>query len=215
MAKDMKAEVGRKWLSAVAAVVGGTPPATAAWRNLDDIIRILGPFMGPAINHGLLPTGGGMDLEGVRKSRERGCLEFDVGSRTGYVMRPKQLTLEYVKEAPVESFLLLILKKLKPSGVYDDVEGNGREELLEVDDDYLDRSLLDRGYLRHDESRYEVPVPRDARIVCRFLKGSVMIVAKSSIWNGMPGTYDGEHDKMSTDQIREVIETLVLKRKSR
>lgn len=215
MLDDMDVEFDRRWLKAIETTVGGKPPASTIWRGLDDIITALTPFMGPADNHGHLPTGGGMDFKGVSRSRERGCLEFEIGDRTAYVMRPEKLTLEYLKEGPVESFLLLELADLEPSGVYEKDSESGYEPLVDLDGEYLDYDVWNRGFLEHDENGHEVPIPRNARIVNRFFRGKVVIVAKHSIWNGTPDTYDGRHDKMTVDQIRGAIERSLTTRKAK
>jgi serine/threonine-protein kinase len=173
--------------------------------------------MGENCNHAHFPTGGGLDFLSVGSSAEPGCLEFRTGRRTVQIMKPRSLTLERI-DAAGNSFFLLELDDLDPSGVYEtdenepdqdnDAEAERRsEDLVEVAPaDYVSRDVWDRGFLDHDENGHEIPIPDDARLAVRWLKGKVLLVANGSLWNGDPGTYDGRHNKMTADQIRQIIE---------
>jgi hypothetical protein len=71
----------------------------------------------------------------------------------------------------------------------------------------LDNRLIwDRGFLDHDENGDEIPIPRHARLTVRWLQGKVLLVAKGSLWNSDPATYDGRHNGMTAAQIRSTIE---------
>lgn len=205
------------WDRAIASLAGPKSPPTIAWKGRADIAAALEPFMGVNNNHAHLPTGGGMDFEAVRRSAEPGCLEFLAGGRTGYIVKPRKLTLERI-DSPGNSFLLLELDELEPTGTYEDDENEaeneeiekrdrGSEELLELSPgEYEERSLWERGFLGYDEGGREIPMPDEARIVVRWLRGKILFVAKGSLWNGSPHTYDGEHDKLSAVEIRRAIE---------
>jgi serine/threonine-protein kinase len=71
--------------------------------------------------------------------------------------------------------------------------------------DYVSREIWDRGFL-HDENGDEIPIPDNARLVMRLLQGKVLLVAKGSLWNSDPATYDGRHNTMTAAQIRRIIE---------
>lgn len=215
--EDFHRERRDAWDRAIASLAGPNSPATIVWKGRADIAAALEPLMGINNNHAHLPTGGGMDFEAVRRSAEPGCLEFLAGGRTGYIVKPRKLTLERI-DSPGNSFLLLELDELAPTDTYDDGEDQaedeevakrdrGSEELLEVaPGEYEDRGLWDRGFLGYDEGGREIPMPDEARIVVRWLRGKILFVAKGSLWNGSPRTYGGEHDKFSAYQIRQAIE---------
>lgn len=218
--EDFHQRARAQWDSAVASIASPSDPRTKVWRGVRNITDALTPLMGEGRNHAHLPTGGGQDFEAVRLSSEPGCLEFRVGRRTGYVVKPKSLTLERI-DSPGNSFLLLALDELEPSGVYhvepdedeDHEEINrrrldrGSEEVLELGPgQYEDRNLWDRGFLGYDQDGREQPMPDEARIVVRFFRGSILFVSKGSLWNGSPRTYDGEHDGLTPDLIRAAIE---------
>lgn len=207
------------WDATITAVAGPGAGSKVVWRDKKAIAAALAPFMGQAKNHAHFPTGGGHDFLDVRASAEPGCLEFKVSEGTAYVMKPRKLTLERL-DSEGNSFLLLELDELEPSGVYDrdddddddrndrdDDEDRGSEELLELSPgEYVDRSQWDRGFLGYDADGDEIPFPNDARVVVRWFRGKVLFVGKGSLWNGDPGTYDGRHDRMTVAQIRRVIE---------
>jgi hypothetical protein len=206
------------WDATVAKVSGPTAPATMVWRGREAIAKALTPFIGDNRNHAHFPSGGGLDFRSVAPSAEPGCLEFGTGEHVVQIMKPRSLTLERIDSAG-NSFLLLELDDLDPSGVYEDDEkeqegdkGSKRaeqasEELFEVaPGDYRSREIFDRGFLDHDENGDEIPIPNDARLAVRWFKGKVLLVAKGSLWNGDPATYDGRHNRMTADEIRHIIE---------
>lgn len=197
------------WTTAIAKVSDSTLPDSQTWREVDDIRDVLMPFMGDNRNHAHLPSGGGLDMRSIDNSIEPNCLEFGIGDRSVWVMKPASLTLEYISESPINSFLLLELATLEPSGVYDTKEDNPprpSEELLELaQGEYVSRDIWEQGFLDLDENGHEIPLPDYSRIAIRWLRGKVLIVAKGSLWNGAPGTYDGRHNEMSAMDIRTMI----------
>jgi hypothetical protein len=219
--EDFHENSSAAWDAAVASAASGSPaPASKVWHGQQAIGQALAPFMGKNRNHAHLPTGGGLDFLSVGPSAaEPGCLEFTVGDRFVQIMKPRSLTLERI-DSPGNSFLLLELDNLDPSGVdgTDENEPDGdsdadSEELLEVArGEYVSRDVWDRGFLGHDKNGDEIPIPRDARCTVRWLQGKVLLVAKGSLWNGNPATYDGCHNGMAAAQIRSAIERLLLNR---
>ena len=192
--------------------------ASVSWEGQAAIMAALRPFMGPSANHAHLPSGGGRDFLSADPSNEKGCIDFAVGDHSSYIARPKRLTLERIAQVPGESFLLLELDILRPSGVYparvdddhdDPVTARLRqfEEVLELaPGDYVDRGVWDDGHLGYDENDDEIPLPDSARLIIRWLRGKILFVCKGSLWNGTPSTYDGRHNRMTVQEVREVIE---------
>lgn len=195
-----------RWIAAIAEAAPATE-SSKVWREVDEIASVLQLFVGEQMNHTMLPTGGGQDVAEVHPSIEPGCLELRISRKRIYIVRPERLTLERIDGEEAESFLLLELANLKPSGVYEDMGEGLREELLEVGlGYYFDRAHLDYGYLDHDENGDEMPIPDDYRLVVRWLNGKLLFVAKASIWNQHSATYDARHNRMSASRIREIIE---------
>lgn len=202
MARDEMLEgFRRKWVGAIHEIVGESPSSRSFWEGVGAIQRALEPIM-LVNNHAHLPTGGGLDYEAVRASREAGCLDFTVSGRARDRAKPARLTLEYIEEEPAESFLLLELAALTPRL---SKLGGLREEFLDLGDDVVDRSAWDEGHLGYDEQGREIPLPEGAMLVTRWLGGKILFVTKGSRWNGTPQTYDGRHNEMSADEIRAMI----------
>jgi hypothetical protein len=194
------------------------------WSGQAAIRDVLAKVLAHTRSHAHLPTGGGHDFDLVRPSREAGVLEFQVERGSVYLAKPKKLVLEQIARRPAESFLLLELAELQPSGAYeveaeDEDEATDsdwlsrREEVVELAPlEYVERSVWDEGNLGYDSRGREIPLPDDARLVTRWFNGKMLFVTKGSMWNGTPTTYDGRHDTMSADEIRAMIERSLPKR---
>lgn len=213
MSEEFREEVLQFWTEAIRDVAGNNPPVTATWRGANSVHDVLQPFMASNRNHAHIPSGGGLDALGVNNSAEVDCLDIAVGTRSAWILKPESLILEYIPESPIDSFLLLELARLEPSGVYGHRE-SGRamfsEELAELSPRmYVDRAVMDAGYVGHDENGREIPLPHETRLVTRWFRGKILIVAKRSIWNGNPQTYDGRHNTMTSAEIKSLITEVV------
>ena len=203
------------WVRSISSAPGAKASSTTVWHGRSEIAAALTPIMGINRNHAHLPDGGGQDFEAVELSPERGCLDFRIGRRVVYRMKPGHVTLDFILRGPAESFFLLELDQLEPSGVYPDREPRhdrfDGEEVVELSrGEYLPRSVWISGETDDGEE-----LPDDARLVVRFFAGSVMFVTKGSIWNGSSATYDGIHAKMNRKDIRKVIEAIIEKKAAR
>ncbi|MGO8036149.1 hypothetical protein [Rhizobium leguminosarum] len=177
--------------------------ATLTWDNIDDIVRILTPFMGSNKNHSHFPTGGGFDFLSVRKSPERGCIEFRVFTGTAIIAKPHRLVLERLASDPAQSFLMLELAELPPSidrdeEIDDRIRRRRQEEVLDLGGaDYVEHGSLD-----------EDEMTETARNVVRLFNGQVMFVTKGSIWNGNSRFYNGIHDTGTHTEVRKLIQEI-------
>ena len=205
------AKISSKWIETIHDVIGPSKPSSITWNTCASIISALKPFMGPNFGHGHYPVGGGMDFMDVVASNEPDCIEIHLSERSIDVMKPRSLTLEYIEQAPAESFLFLELDELPLVKIDDNTdeyaEAKGCQYLIELrPGEYEARSVWDRGFLGHDEYGKEIPLPQDTRLVSRWLRGKVLLVVKSSLWNASPSTYTGIHNKTSSTVIRAAIE---------
>lgn len=207
--QDYLDECRAKWVAAIHEAVGATPPSTSVWRGPSAIVAALQPFA-RAVNHMHFPTGGGHDLAEARVGGEPGTIELRISDRMAYLAKPRALTLEYIAADPGESFITLDLDDLAASGVYEPSDGDRDEELVELSPGhYVERGVWDAGYTDHDERGYEIPLPKDARLLHRLFNGRLLFVTKGSIWNGSARTYDGRHDRLTNDQIRGMLEQAI------
>jgi len=214
---EFHSEARAMWIDACRDV-NPTKAASLTWTGTSEIVSVLSHFMGENRNHVHLPSGGGLDFTAAALSSEARCIDFSVGDQVAEIAQPKRLTLERIGEDEAESFFLLELDKLSPSGVYEPQEDTGpmdprtaryrqREEVLELGpSDYVQRGVWDEGHLGYDEQGYEIPIPNTARIVSRWMSGKMLFVCKRSRWNLDNSTYDGRHNSMTAQQIRHVIE---------
>ncbi len=202
-----KVEMKRKYRDAWSSTLDAMPkprPVSATWEGKDNVLMVLAPFATCGANHFLLPAGGGMDIASVRQSQEEGCIELVVSKRSVYVVRPKRVTLEHFPDAPLETFLLVELGELEPTGIYDALS-RPTEEVVEVNGEYVERYHWDDGTLGEDENGEPLPLPANAHLVVRWMRGKIMVVSKGSIWNGISATYDGRHSRMESAEIRRQI----------
>lgn len=198
------AEVEERWRQAIAAV-GAAGEQSLTWTGAGPIAKALRPFLGSQLNHALYPTGGGFDWPAEGKTCETGCLAVLVGEEFIDVFRPARMILEHFPEQVRESFMLIELAPLQADPA--DPTAVQSQELVEIPGrGYRSREVWDRGYLGHDDDGREIPLPAGSRLVARWLGGKILLVAKGSIWNSIPGTYDARHNTLSSEQIRAFIE---------
>ena len=181
------------------------------WTSPTDIAATINHFVGGQMNHVHFPTGGGFDVECVQLSNEDGCLELVLGHSTRHLFKPRRLLLEYIAEAPGESFLLLETDTILPVEVditYYDYPGKfevSRQEVVRVDDEYYPRVHWDEDHLGIDEDGREIEMPDTAHVLVRWENGKFMFVSKGTLWNGSSKTYRGLHNGLSAQRIRETI----------
>ncbi|WP_294300947.1 hypothetical protein [uncultured Sphingomonas sp.] len=218
-----RARTRSDWIATIDAVPGATGSAALSWTDVGEMVETLSPFMGTGRNHGFFPTGGGHDFTAVSASvTEPGCIEFRVGRKLVYLGRPARLRLERIEAEPAESFLFVELEEIASSGVYaadDEFAENEAPARVRVDEelvdlgggDYVERGAWDRGFVDDEDE----PLPDDARLVHRLLRGGLMLACKASVWNGIPQTYNAIHDKLGADGVRREIERGLARRDER
>ena len=203
-----------QWEAVIKDIFGGSVPKRKVISEKEEIISILDTIgLYSNLNHTFLPIGGGMDLKETRKSFEKGCIELDFGGFCSIVM-PDKLFFESFGTQYEFAYFRLEIKYLKPLDLFGELnEDSSVEEYVEVEaENYHHLSVLDSGYLGHDEHGREIPIPPGARKVMRHLKeGAFVIFAKSSTYNQISGTYDARHNKISADEFRDYIERMRLR----
>ena len=219
-----RSESRAAWIEKIDIAAGPSLASSTSWTDYIDIMNVLRPFMGQNENHGYYPTGGGNDFTAIRPSLEGRCLELAVGE-LAYIVRPRRLRLERIASEVAESFLYLELDELELSGVHppseDDDDGDDtvlsrrrrqREELCDLGGlHYLPREVYDQGFIEHEDDT----LPPHARRIQRLLSGNMMFVCKASIWNGISQTYNGVHDQLGADGVRDLIERGLSRREDR
>ncbi len=205
MPSPFEIENARRWDEALKATFPKGIPLSAGWTDPREMVRILSPFCGPAINHTMLPRSGGMDILKVSYDAGKRLIELWPSKKSPYVARPQQLEFRHVASSPVDSFFLLTNAPLEPSGVYKGL-AEKYEEIVELPDgQQMDRSHWDSGCIGYTENGEEIPLPDKSRLICRYLDGKFLMVAKASRWNRTNATYDGRHNKLSADEIQKLL----------
>ncbi|MGS2738759.1 protein kinase domain-containing protein [Sinomicrobium sp. M5D2P17] len=185
-------------------------PKRVIWENKEDIIKVLN-LIGSYdnLNHLFFPDGGGLDLVGAKISFERDCIELDFGGLTD-IVKPKRLIFESFGTEAEWNYFRLELDELALSGVYKNDDGkipyeqnHDKESVSEIYPGTYDKYDLVEHRYDYNEMGYEIP--ETARHVSRFFRGSFVIFSKRSTYNLTPSTYDGRHNKMTTDEFREYI----------
>lgn len=177
---------------------GKIVPDSAKWSNIDDIITVLN-FLGrmPNINHMFVPSGGGEDFESAEKTGEDGCI--CIKSLGNVIVKPKCLYAENIQKDYIWSYFRLELDELEP--IFEIGDGQIYENLTEdISGHYISWKCGNYGYYEDG-----TPLPKGYRIVYRYLKGSFVIFAKTSIYNDINGTYDARHSKMTAEEFRNYI----------
>jgi serine/threonine-protein kinase len=197
--KDSKVRNPIEWQELQKQLFPTTMPQRVIWEDINDIVYILNTIGSiRSLNHMFYPSGGGMDLEGVRFGIEPETIELIIGSKSIELIKPKRLVFENFSSDTLWNYFRLETNHLEPTGtggVY-----RGSEELVEIEPmHYISRSYWDEGI--YDGK----PLPSNARLVSRYIEGDFVLFAKQSFYNHAPSTYDGRHNKMSTDEFRDYI----------
>ena len=126
-----------------------------------------------------------------------------------HIVNPKRLLFEGIDMKDFQwNYFRLELDYLPASYVYKlskrQKELAWSEELLELEPG----EYLNMHYWEINEYEGE-PLPQTARIVTRMFKGSLVIFAKSSIYNDI-STYEGRHDRVGAEEFRNHIEKMRL-----
>lgn len=168
-------------------------------KDIIKVINLLGSM--PSLNHMFIPSGGGLDFDFAELAAENGCISLHA-SNLVYIVKPLKLTVENIQKDFIWSYFRLELDKLEPTG----------KSVVEDNTEYLTEYLPGRyiswicgnyGYFDNDK-----PLPKDYRVVTRFLRGCFVLFSKASIYNNISGTYDGRHAKFNSNDFRIYIEQL-------
>lgn len=191
-----------EWLNIQSKLFPHAEPKTVIWENINDIISILNIISEPdQVNHTMFPDGGGLDLEGAKLANEEGCVEINFDG-CAYVVKPKRLIFECFHDHSDWNYFRLETEELEPIGKH----GTERfdEGFTEIEPCvYSDYECYDFNDFNGDT------LPVSARPVIRILKGSFLICLRTGVYNSVPATYDGRHNKFSADDFRSYIERVI------
>lgn len=193
------------WRAAIRGTFGEQPPKSRTWADGYDVVDVLKGFMDA--NYSFLPPNGHLPLMGVRHGNVDGQLLFDLSETGECEAYPARVHFEYIENSPENSFFLIDLRTVSPTGIYESV--GETEQVLRVEGEYENYGLLDQGIWRYDENGDEIYLPEDTKTVLRLLSGKLLIVCKAGLWNHDSSTWDGRHNHMSATDIRAAIERTI------
>lgn len=211
--KDFHERNQEQWFEVQQQLFPTAFPKRVIWEDINDIINVLKVLCTyDNLNHLFFPNGGGLDLEDARLSVEEGCIELDF--QLIDIVKPKRLIFESFNYNSEWNYFRLEADELEPCGIYEVEKGekpyektHDREEVTQVQPGYYeDYNYLENSYYIEDDN-YERP--DGMKHVTRWFRGSFVIFNKRSLYNRTLSTYDGRHNKMSTDEFREHIQSAV------
>ena len=181
----------------------GEEPISCIWEKTNRIVEILNLICQlPTGNHVLFSQGGGLDMTEASVAAERECICVCFQNTFNCILKPKSLRYDTFNDDPSWNYLILEADSLTP--VFDVQNDRECEELVEdFPGHYVDASCFQYGVYDYENGK---KLPKGARLVERYTKGSFLIVLKSGLYNSIPETYDGRHSKCSHEKFREYIE---------
>ena len=193
-----------QWKDAQSKIFPFSKPSRAIWEDIDQIIRVLNLIStSDHLNHTFMPTGGGMDLLGAKRSYEDGCIELNFGSTT--IVKTIRLVYESFHDEEDWNYFRLEADVLKPSGYYKKMSELEVECLTELEPLVYTDALCSEFNDYNGQS-----LPSSARAIDRLIKGgSFVIFTDTSLYNRTGHTYDARHNKMTTDGFRGYISRTV------
>lgn len=202
--QDFQVQNPRDWKRLIDGLFPIARPVRAKWEKPQEIITVLNQIGSvPSVNHLFFPDGGGQDLLGAAEANESGLISLDCDG-TNYYVKPESLSFESFGD-PEDyqwSYFRLALSPIPATGTYKDFDkaAHVAEELLELSPgEYVNRSSWDEG--EYDGE----PLPKEARVIVRLLRGSVVIFQKSSFYNQLPAAYLAPHNKVDSERFRQEV----------
>ncbi len=187
-------------------------PDHAEWTDLGRMVGILNTLgTYESLNHLFFPNGGGLDLTGARLTKEPQSIEMEFGGLV-FEAQPKKLVYERISDDFQWSYFRLELKEIEPQYkqyVVDPYMEEYGEVML------ADGTIKAIPLKKYDELDEREIVQLKARHIVRYLKGSLVVFHKNSLYNQLVSKYRGEHDKMPAEEFKRQIKELAEKFKGK
>jgi serine/threonine-protein kinase len=201
---SFKEENRQDWIDIQKKIFPTGLPTKCEWTNIAEIVyvlKIIGSLKN--VNHMFFPRGGGFDLLDANLSSEKGCIEILTGGMIQIVKPSKLIFHSFQNADPQWNYFRIEADTLTPSGVYENYDFPD-EYLCEISNGtYIDRKYWDDGEYEGNK------LSSKARLVSRHFRGAFVIFQKTSTYNGNSSTYDGRHNKMSDDEFKKYIQTIL------
>lgn len=207
MKKEFKTKSLKAWEEILNDIFKNEIPTQKTWNNKVEIIEILNIIGAKKnLNHTFFPGGGGMDLDGAQDSIEDECIDLIFGN-VHMLVKPMELSFQSFGVNYEWSYFRLETEEIMPSGTYDDISEEWKREEVVVlpNNHYVNRNAWDEGEFYNSETDEMEELPSGSYLMVRNRKGSFVIFAKGSLYNEVPITYDGRHNKMTAEEFEKHI----------
>jgi serine/threonine protein kinase len=178
-----------EWIDALKRIFPVSIPVSCSWTKVEEIVSVLQIICGQYdnLNHAFYPDSGGDDFEEIDFANERGCIVIN----QSIILKPKCLIFESLGDFNWSYFRL---ECMPLSRVGSDTYSDTDEHL------YLDRN-----------GSYSNQEGEKTNSISRYLKGSFVIVKKTSIINDLQGqlnAYTGYHNTMTNEEYKDILLTV-------
>ena len=185
-----------EWVEALKRIFPVSIPVSCSWTKVEEIVSVLQIICGQYdnLNHAFYPNHGGDDFEQIDFANESGCIVIN----HSIILKPKCLIFESLGDFNWSYFRLECMPLSRVgSDTYSDID----EHL------YLDSN---GGYSNEEGEKINS--------ISRYLKGSFVIVKKTSIINELKGqlnAYSGYHNTLTNEEYKNILLTVKEKIDSR
>jgi hypothetical protein len=191
------------WEQLVASIISDDAVSSVTWEGAPAIGEALQPFVRQH-NVAFWSPDGYRNLTGVRMAGERDCIELSASCHAAAILRPRKLTFELMRQAPLESFLLLEFGDLGPLPFY------AKASEKKLDDNCEELCEFEPGCYAARAAYHETDPGEAAeesrRVVVRWFSGRVLIVSPGALLNMVPRFDDGSLTALTAAEIRVFIE---------
>lgn len=196
--KDFAEQNRLQWIEVQNRLFPTALPERVIWEDIDNIYEVLKIISSiKNLNHMFMPNGGGLDLNGVKKSFEEDCLELDFGGLF-VIIKPKRLIFDSFGVDPEWNYFRLETGDL--AAINSSNKSRNEEVLTEIEPGlYTDYECFEYNDFNAEK------LPPTARPIRRLFKGDFVIFQTTSTYNKTGSTYDGRHNKLDADNFRKYI----------
>ncbi len=202
LCETWEVETNRKWTTFVGGLMPSICPDMIEWQRQEEIIAVLDRLTRELRDghYTFLPGGGGLEVTGVDKGWEPGCIQLEINDGDyRYVCLAASLLCVVFPRSPQFCYFDLQLGELTPR--------DPETEPGAIKEDICGRIRTVR---RHKVGNRTVEIPsRRWAAYTRLLRGRIVIFSKVSLYNLESQTTDGRHHVMSREQFRQYIQGAV------
>ncbi|GAB3840959.1 hypothetical protein [Hymenobacter jeollabukensis] len=194
-----------EWIKLLDALFPHGLPTRASWDDQAAICAVLN-HLGTAaqLHYAFLPTHGGLNLSGAQPNGSTGLTELYLGSQV-WICQVANLSFESFGDRNDYQWCYFRIELgALPAVPESQPEGNGYYQRLTelAPGQYLPPQDFDNRF--EEESEYL----KSARLVLRYLKGSIVLFKAPSVYDALDHSTSAAHEPLSADAFRNRVELL-------